>query len=118
MLPHPLKAQKQGGMELKLRRSQDSVEVVIEGVGQQPILEQRHKGRSWEGRLRTKGKPGLRTGSHQQLSMPDLGLQYVSLSGSGESYQLNVVAIAGQSLSEPVVSADGSNLTQIGRAHV
>ncbi|KZR62089.1 type II secretion system protein GspD [Prochlorococcus sp. MIT 1303] len=110
MLPHPLKAQIQGGMELKLRRSQNSIEVVIEGVGQEPVLEQRHKGQSWEGRLRTNGKPGLRTGPHQQLSRPDLGLQYLSLSGSGESYQLSVVAVAGRPLSEPVVSADGQNL--------
>ncbi|KZR73538.1 type II secretion system protein GspD [Prochlorococcus marinus] len=110
MLPHPLKAQIQGGMELKLRRSQNGIEVVIEGVGQEPVLEQRHKGQSWEGRLRTMGQPGLRTGPHQQLSRPDLGLKYLSLSGSGESYQLSVVAVAGRQLSEPVVSTDGRNL--------
>ncbi|KZR71034.1 putative type II secretion system protein D precursor [Prochlorococcus marinus str. MIT 1318] len=110
ILPHPLKAQIQEGMELKLRRSQNGIEVVIEGVGQEPVLEQRHKGQSWEGRLRTKGQPGLRTGPHQQLSRPDLGLKYLSLSGSGESYQLSVVAVEGRQLTEPVVSTDGRNL--------
>ena len=44
MLPAAVKAQKQGTMELKLRRSQDSVEVIIEGVGPQPVVRQRQTG--------------------------------------------------------------------------
>ncbi|ABM79518.1 type II secretion pathway protein GspD [Prochlorococcus marinus] len=109
MLPAPVKAQKQGTMELKLRRSQDSVEVIIEGVGPQPVVQQRQTGQNWEGRLTTQGKPGLRRGP-QQVSMPQLGLQSVSLAGSGESYQLNVEGVAGSPLLEPLVSADGRNL--------
>ncbi|HJN32633.1 MAG TPA: hypothetical protein QF700_00770 [Prochlorococcus sp.] len=42
--------------------------------------------------------------------MPQLGLQSVSLAGSGESYQLNVEGVAGRPLLEPLVSADGRNL--------
>ncbi|KGG29048.1 MULTISPECIES: type II secretion system protein GspD [unclassified Prochlorococcus] len=109
MLPAPVKAQKQGTMELKLRRSQDSVEVIIEGVGPQPVVQQRQTGQNWEGRLTTQGKPGLRRGP-QQVSMPQLGLQSVSLAGSGESYQLNVEGVAGRPLLKPLVSADGRNL--------
>ncbi|MFL0735097.1 MAG: type II secretion system protein GspD, partial [Prochlorococcus sp.] len=93
----------------KLRRSQDSIEVIIEGVGLQPVLQQQRSGQSWEGRLRTQGTPGLRRGP-QQVSMPELGLQSVSLSGSGESYQLKVEGVAGRPLLDPVVSADGRNL--------
>lgn len=109
MMPAAVKAQKQGTMELKLRRSQDSVEVIIEGVGPQPVVQQRQTGQNWEGRLTTQGKPGLRRGP-QQVSMPQLGLQSVSLAGSGESYQLNVEGVAGRPLLEPLVSADGGNL--------
>ena len=109
MLPAPVKAQKQGTMELKLRRSQDSVEIIIEGVGPQPVVQHRQTGQSWEGRLTTQGKPGLRRGP-QQVSMPELGLQSVRLAGSGESYQLNVEGVAGRPLLEPLVSADGRNL--------
>ncbi|KZR74553.1 type II secretion system protein GspD [Prochlorococcus marinus] len=109
MLPTPVKAQKQGTMELKLRRSQDSVEVIIEGVGPQPVVQQRQSGQNWEGRLTTQGKPGLLRGP-QQVSMPQLGLQSVSLAGSGKSYQLNVEGVAGRPLLEPLVSADGRNL--------
>lgn len=109
VMPRPVKARMQGVMELKLRRSQDSIEVIIEGVGLQPVLQQQRSGQSWEGRLRTQGTPGLRRGP-QQVSMPELGLQSVSLSGSGESYQLKVEGVAGRSLLDPVVSADGRNL--------
>ncbi|MFL0750094.1 MAG: hypothetical protein AB8A32_08135, partial [Prochlorococcus sp.] len=84
VMPRPVKARMQGVMELKLRRSQDSIEVIIEGVGLQPVLQQQRSGQSWEGRLRTQGTPGLRRGP-QQVSMPEFGLQSVSLSGSGES---------------------------------
>ncbi len=110
VFPAPVMAQTQGTMQLKLRRLPNSVEVVLEGVGEQPKLDQRRKGQAWQGRLRTKGKPGMRGGAHQQLSMPDLGLKYVSLSGSGDNYQLNVVPLTGLSLSDPVVSSDGGNL--------
>ena len=109
VMPRPVKARMQGVMELKLRRSQDSIEVIIEGVGLQPVLQQQRSGQSWEGRLRTQGTPGLRRGP-QQVSMPELGLQSVSLSGSGESYQLKVEGVAGRPLLDPVVSADGRNL--------
>ncbi len=108
--PASVMAQIQGTMQLKLRRSSNGVEVVLQGVGQQPVLEQRKQGEAWEGRLRTKGKPGLRGGAHQQVEMPELGLKYVSLSGSGDNYQLNVVPLTGLTLSDPVVSADGGNL--------
>ncbi|MFL0755528.1 MAG: hypothetical protein AB8A45_08380, partial [Prochlorococcus sp.] len=109
VMPRPVQARTQGAMELKLRRSQDSIEVVIEGVGPQPVLQQRQSGQSWEGQLRTQGTPGLRRGP-QQVSMPEFGLQSVSLSGSGESYQLKVEGVAGRPMLEPVVSADGRNL--------
>ncbi|HGY5550490.1 MAG TPA: hypothetical protein ACN46R_02365, partial [Prochlorococcus sp.] len=109
VMPRPVKARMQGVMELKLRRSQDSIEVIIEGVGLQPVLQQQRSGQSWEGRLRTQGTPGLRRGP-QQVSMPEFGLQSVSLSGSGESYQLKVEGVAGRPMLEPVVSADGRNL--------
>ncbi|MFL0757669.1 MAG: type II secretion system protein GspD [Prochlorococcus sp.] len=109
VMPRPVKARMQGVMELKLRRSQDSIEVIIEGVGLQPVLQQQRSGQSWEGRLRTQGTPGLRRGP-QQVSMPEFGLQSVSLSGSGESYQLKVEGVAGRPLLDPVVSADGRNL--------
>ncbi|QNI86440.1 type IV pilus assembly protein PilQ [Synechococcus sp. PROS-7-1] len=101
--------QAQGALALRIRRGPSGVEVVVEGVGAQPVLQQRLNGGVWEGRLQTQGQPGVRNGS-QQLSDPGASLAKVAISGSGQTYQLEVVPVPGQTLQEPVVSADGRNL--------
>ena len=101
--------QAQGALALRIRRGPSGVEVVVEGVGAQPVLQQRINGGVWEGRLQTQGQPGVRDGS-QQLSDPGASLAKVAISGSGQTYQLQVVPVPGQTLQEPVVSADGRNL--------
>lgn len=102
-------AQSQGVMSLALRRTANGVEVVIAGVGEQPVLQQRIKAGQWQGRLQTRGTPGVRNGQ-QQISDPSLGLAQVSLSGAGSTYSVHVKLVEGQPLSEPVVSADGRDL--------
>ena len=99
----------QGAMSLRVRRGEGAVEVVIQGVGSQPVLQQRLNGGTWQGSLQTQGSPGILNGI-QQLSDPVAGLQRVAMSGSGSAYLLEVVPMAGQTLQEPVVSADGRNL--------
>ena len=102
-------AMAQGMLALRIRRTQDAVEVVIDGVGAQPVLQQRLNGQVWEGQLQLQGNPGLPNG-RQQVSDPASGLQRVAISGSGSLYRLEVVPAPGQSLKEPVVSADGRAL--------
>ncbi len=99
----------QANLTLKVRRQADSVEVVIDGVGSRPVLQQRRQGEIWEGRLQTQGPRGLRDGL-QQLSDPPAGLHRVVLSGSGTEFNLRVISDAGQILQDPVVSADGGSL--------
>jgi len=99
----------QGAISLGIRRGEAGVEVVVQGVGAQPVLQQRLNGLVWEGRLQTKGTPGLSNGRHQ-LSDPASGLQRVAIRGSGDAYELEVVPQPGMTLQEPVVSADGRNL--------
>lgn len=99
----------EGALALRIRRGQSGVEVVVEGVGAQPVLQQRINAGVWEGRLQTQGQPGVPNGG-QQLSDPGASLAKVALSGSGRTYQLEVVPVPGQTLQEPVVSADGRNL--------
>ena len=101
--------QAQGALTLRIRRGPRGVEVVVEGVGAQPVLQQRLNGGVWEGRLQTQGQPGVRNGG-QQLADPGASLAKVAISGSGQTYQLEVVPVPGQTLQEPVVSADGRNL--------
>ncbi len=104
-----IRAQSQGSMNLRLRRGNDGVELVIEGVGDQPLLQQRLNGQVWEGRLQTQGTPGVRNGQ-VRLSDPVIGIQSATLVGSGSSYALKVTPSPGRPLKDPVVSADGRDL--------
>ena len=104
-----IKAQSQGSMNLSLRRSSEGVELVIEGVGEQPQLQQRLNGQVWEGSLQTQGAPGVRNGQ-VRLTDPTTGIQSATLVGSGSSYALKVTPSSGRPLKDPVVSADGQDL--------
>jgi type IV pilus assembly protein PilQ len=98
-----------GSLALTLRRSTDGVELVIEGTGAAPVLQQSRDGQSWRGDLQIAAPGSLRLGP-QRITLPEAGLQSVSLDGSGRDYQLQVVPMPGAPLGRPVVSADGRNL--------
>nr|WP_186590675.1 general secretion pathway protein GspD [Synechococcus sp. MVIR-18-1] len=104
-----IRAQSQGSMNLRLRRGNAGVELVIEGVGAQPQLQQRMNGQVWEGSLQTRGAPGVRNGQ-VRLTDPVTGIQSATLVGSGSSYALKVTPSPGRPLKDPVVSADGRDL--------
>ena len=104
-----IRAQSQGSMNLRLRRGNEGVELVIEGVGDQPLLQQRLNGQVWEGSLQTQGTPGVRNGQ-VRLSDPVIGIESATLVGSGSSYALKVTPSPGRPLQDPVVSANGREL--------
>ena len=96
-------------MQLQVRRLGNAVELVVVGAGPAPQLQQSARLTGWQGQLTTASPTGLRAGP-QRLSLPELGLQSVSLDGSGSSYSLSVTPMPGVPLARPVVSADGVNL--------
>jgi type IV pilus assembly protein PilQ len=96
-------------MQLQVRRLGNSVELVVEGAGPRPQLQQSSRGSGWQGQLLTASPTGLRAGP-QRISLPELGIQSVSLDGSGSNYSLSVTPMPGVPLARPVVSADGLNL--------
>ena len=98
-----------GPMQLQVRRLGNAVELVVVGTGPAPQLQQSARPTGWQGQLTTASPTGLRAGP-QRLSLPELGLQSVSLEGSGSSYSLSVTPMPGVPLARPVVSADGVNL--------
>ncbi len=98
-----------GSLELRVRRLPDGVELVIAGVGAAPQLQQTTRGGAWEGRLLTSTPSTLRRGA-QSLSLPEAGLQSISIDGGGRQYRLKVIPTAGFPLARPLVSADGRNL--------
>ncbi len=102
-------AQASGSLELKVRRLPDAVEVVIEGTGPAPLLQQTTQGSTWLGRLQTASPTALRRGP-QRLSLPEAGLQSISIDGSGNLFQLQISPTPGLPVGRPVVSGDGRNL--------
>ena len=98
-----------GPIQLQVRRLGNAVELVVEGAGPAPQLQQSSRANGWQGLLTTASPSGLRAGP-QRLSLPELGFQSVSLDGSGTSYSLSVTPTPGVSMARPVVSADGVNL--------
>ena len=98
-----------GLIQLAVRRLPDGVELVIGGTGAAPQLRQSVDGSRWQGQILTSQPGALRFGA-QRLSMPELGLQLVSLQGSGSSYQLEILTANGMPSRRPTVSADGQNL--------
>jgi len=102
-------AQASGSLDIKLRRLPDSVEVVIEGTGPSPMLQQTTQGAVWLGRLQTAQPMTLRRGP-VQLSLPEAGLQSISFEGSGNVFDLKVSPTPGFPVGRPVVSGDGRSL--------
>ena len=98
-----------GTMQLAVRRLPDGVELVISGTGAAPQVRQSLDGNRWQGQILTSQPAALRFGA-QRLSMPELGLQLVSLQGSGTAFQLDILAANGLPVRRPTVSADGQNL--------
>ena len=96
-------------LELRVDRRSDAVDVVISGVGAGPQLQQGSSGSTWLGRLYVATPTGLRRGS-QTLSLPEAGIQLISLSGVGSQYDIQVAPVPGFPLGRPLVSADGNNL--------
>ncbi len=96
-------------LHLSLRRQAGGVDVVIEGTGATPVLQQGRNGNSWAGQLTTTSPAVLRYGA-QNISLPEAGIQSISLQGSGSTYQIQVVPLPGLPLARPVIGADGRNL--------
>ena len=94
---------------LRLRRSDQTLDVVIEGTGPAPVLRQRQTSQGWEGSLQLSSPSALRMGP-QTMAIPEAGLQRVSLEGSGQDYRIQVIPLPGAPATKPVVSADGRNL--------
>ena len=105
----PTAPQGSASLFLTLRRQAAGVDVVIEGTGATPVLQQGRNGNGWAGQLTTASPAVLRYGP-QNLSLPEAGIQGISLQGSGSSYQLQVVPLPGVPLARPVIGADGRNL--------
>ena len=97
-------------VQLRVRRLPNAIELVIEGTGPGPQLQQSNGGgAAWQGQVITSAPAALR-GGPQQLSLPEVGLQSIGFTGAGRVFSLTVNPSPGVNLGRPVVSADGRNL--------
>ncbi|CAK6694738.1 secretin N-terminal domain-containing protein [Synechococcus sp. CBW1107] len=111
--PAPALAQaaiRSDGLQLKLRRLPDALELLIQHVGTGSDLRQQMQGQVWLGELRTPQIRGLKAGP-QSLSMTDAGVDSITFDGTGTEFQLKVTPMPGRNLGTPVVSSDGRDLT-------
>ena len=108
-LPQSQRVDPEISLQLKVRRLPDAIELIIEGTGPAPQLQQSSSGAIWQGQLFTAVPAGLRVGP-QRLSLPEVGLQSVSFEGGGQTFALSVTPVPGINLGRPVVSSDGRDL--------
>ncbi|WP_255110968.1 type II secretion system protein GspD [Synechococcus sp. RedBA-s] len=111
--PAPVLAQaaiRSDGLQLKLRRLPDALELVIQDAGTGSDLRQQMQGQTWLGELRTSQIRGLKAG-RQSLSMTDAGVNSITFDGTGTEFQLKVTPMPGRNLGTPLVSSDGRDLT-------
>ncbi|MEB3264393.1 MAG: secretin N-terminal domain-containing protein, partial [Synechococcus sp.] len=97
------------GLQLKVRRLPDAIELVVQGAGPGTAMDQRLEGPVWNGSLRTDRNRGLRAGP-QTLAMPDAGMERISFDGTGREFTLRVTPLPGQNLSPPIISSDGADM--------
>ena len=98
-----------GGLQLKVRRLPDAVELVLEQAGLGASLTQQPLADRWQGDLRTDRPRSLKVGP-QSLALPAEGFERISFEGSGENFRLTVTPVAGRPLASPVISSDGRDL--------
>lgn len=96
-------------VSLRLRRNSDSVEILVQGTGASPILQQTRAGDGWRGDLRLSVLGVLAPGP-QRFALPEAGIKSASLVGNGSQFQIAVDPMPGVKLSRPVLTADGRNL--------
>jgi type IV pilus assembly protein PilQ len=107
--PSPAEARSADGLQLKVRRLPDAVELVLEDAGLGATLTQQPFADRWQGELRTDRQRALRVGP-QSVALPGDGLERISFDGSGSNFRLSVTPTPGSVLGSPVISSDGRDL--------
>ncbi|AII44695.1 hypothetical protein KR100_15215 [Synechococcus sp. KORDI-100] len=110
LLSPSVQAQQSASVELRVRRLDGNVDIVIAGAGSGArVVEQQQDSSNWRGRLSTSSGRSLRSGA-QQLSLPGAGLKSIQLDGSGSTLELQIQADVGVSLPSPRISSNGQDL--------
>ena len=99
LLERAVMAQPLSRISLKLRKEPKHLDVMLAGIGDSArVVQEQSTDTSWRGEI-TRSEDGLTTKSlDQQVSMPEIGLASVRLSGSGSAYRLEIKSVNGKAL--------------------
>ena len=111
LLAMPLAAEVRaaGRVDLKVVRYPGSVQLRLEGMGQNPDIREQQTDSGWLIEVNTARSGQLASGP-RFLAMPDAGMDSISFDGSGTLWRLEVTGLQGRSLGKPVITANGRDV--------
>ncbi|RPF76401.1 MAG: general secretion pathway protein GspD [Synechococcus sp. TMED155] len=111
LLAMPLAAEVRaaGRVDLKVVRYPGSVQLRLEGMGQNPDIREQQTDSGWLIEVSTARSGQLASGP-RFLAMPDAGMDSISFDGGGTLWRLEVTGLQGRSLGKPVITANGRDV--------
>lgn len=104
-------AQTVSRVSLKLRKEPKHLDVMLAGIGDSArVVQEQSTKTSWRGEIARSDDELVTEVVPQQVSMPEIGVASVRLSGSGSSYRLEVKTVNGKVLPKPKILSTGEDL--------
>ena len=104
-------AQTVSRVSLKLRKEPKHLDVMLAGIGDSArVVQEQSTKTSWRGEIARSNDELVTEVVPQQVSMPEIGVASVRLSGSGSSYRLEVKTVNGKVLPKPKILSTGEDL--------
>ena len=111
LLEREVLAQTVSRVSLKLRKEPKHLDVILAGIGDSARVAQvKSSNTSWRGEIALSAEGLLTKEVSQQVAMPEMGMASVRLRGSGSTFQLEVMSVAGTVLPKPQILATGDDL--------
>ena len=99
------------GVSLKLRKEPKHLDVILAGIGDSTrVVQEQSTDTSWRGVVTRSDERSSTKEVAQQLAMPEMGVASVRFQGSGSTFELEVMSVAGTILPKPKILATGDDL--------
>ena len=104
-------AQTVSRVSLKLRKEPKHLDVMLAGIGDSArVVQEQITKTSWRGEIARSDDELVTEVVPQQVSMPEIGVASVRLSGSDSAYRLEVTTVNGKVLPKPKILSTGEDL--------
>ena len=108
-MPLAVEVRAAGRVDLKVVRYPGSVQLRLEGMGQNPEIREQQTDSGWLIEV-TIARPAELASGPRFLAMPDVGMDSISFDGTGSLWRLEVTGLRGKSLGKPVITANGRDV--------